>query len=64
MVAPSSCDGTDEQTINEYYCWVSLFDLIEQPYSLVKNEEIQVSIVATNSYGDSDYSPLGNGALT
>jgi hypothetical protein len=64
VVAPGSCDGTDEQTINEYYCWVSLFDLIEPPYNLVKGEEIQVSIVATNSYGDSDYSPLGNGALT
>jgi hypothetical protein len=42
---------------------VSLFDTIEAPYNLVKNEELMVKIIATNEYGDSDYSPAGNNGL-
>ena len=38
--------------------------MIEAPYSLVKNEEIYAKVVATNFYGDSDFSEAGNGALT
>lgn len=64
VLAPSSCDGSDPYTMTHYFCWVSLFDLIEAPYSLVEGEPIDVKIIATNSYGDSDYSDKGNGALT
>lgn len=61
--APSSCDGTSPEAMAYYYCYVSLFDTLAAPYSLVKGEEIVARIIATNSYGDSDFSPAGNGAL-
>lgn len=64
VAAPASCDATDPIIMAQMYCYVSLFTLIEAPYSLIKNEPIEVKVVATNSYGDSDFSPAGNGALT
>lgn len=38
--------------------------MIISPYNLILDESIFVKVIATNYYGDSDYSVSGNGALT
>ena len=58
------CDGTDETVKAETKCMVSLFTVIEPPYSLTKGDHIFAKVIAVNFYGDSEYSDEGNGAVT
>ena len=64
IAAPASCDGQSEEAMVHYYCYISIFDLHVPPYSLLVHESIEIKVIATNSYGDSDYSEAGNGAET
>jgi hypothetical protein len=57
------CDGTSATVISDTLCSISLFTLIEAPYSLVQGESIYAKIVASNFYGDSPISLGGNGAV-
>jgi hypothetical protein len=58
------CVGTDVDVIANRVCLINLDTLIVAPYSLVLNEEIKAKIIATNVYGDSPYSEVGNDGLT
>jgi hypothetical protein len=58
------CQGTSAELIANRICLVALDTLIISPYNLILDESIFVKIIASNYYGDSDYSDPGNGALT
>lgn len=57
------CDGYSTDVIDNSICSISLFSLIEEPFSLVQGESIYAKIVAENVYGSSTISLAGNGAL-
>lgn len=59
----AECDGTSAEVISNRVCLVSLSNLIISPYNMVLDESIWVKVVATNFYGDSEYSVPGNGAV-
>lgn len=56
------CDGTSSEVISQRTCQVSLFTLIEVPWSLELDESISVKIISINAYGESPFSDVGNGA--
>lgn len=56
------CDGTSPTVIASTQCEVSSFSLIASPYNLLKDESVNVKVIAYNFYGDSVMSEAGNGA--
>ena len=59
----TECDGNSAEVIANRVCLISLSRLTAAPYSLVLDESIWVKVIATNIYGDSEFSVEGNGAL-
>lgn len=57
------CDGTDGTIIAETKCTVPVTVLKAQPFALEWGTNVHVKVVATNKYGDSGESPVGNGAI-
>lgn len=57
------CDGTSALVISQTYCVLPLSTLTSTPYSLLKGYSINAYIVATNAYGSSTPSSLGNGGV-
>jgi hypothetical protein len=58
----SDCIGNDQGVIDNRSCFVNLSTLIAEPYNLVGGDSVWIKVIATNVYGDSDYSEAGNGA--
>lgn len=59
----SNCDGSVYAVFTSTACTVPLTSLYASPFSLTLGMSVQVQVIAYNSYGDSDPSDLGNGAL-
>lgn len=60
----TSCDGADETIIALTQCTIPLSVLQQAPYSLsTLGVEINAKVSATNSYGTSEESEVGGGAL-
>lgn len=57
------CDGTSALVISQTSCVLPLSTLTSTPYSLLKGYSINAYIVATNAYGSSTPSSLGNGGV-
>jgi hypothetical protein len=61
IVDPSVCDGLDYLVMQNTQCIVMLDKLTSQPYNLMLGYSIQIKVIATNAYGDSEISEAGNG---
>jgi hypothetical protein len=60
----TNCDGVNTPAIvSSHSCTVLLSTLRGLPFSLLKGESVYAQIIATNSIGDSEQSPAGNGAI-
>jgi hypothetical protein len=59
----SSCDGTIEPIPSDFSCSIPLSTLITAPFGLLKDQSVLSKVKAVNFYGDSDFSPAGNGAI-
>jgi len=58
------CDGTTSQTIiSETQCTVKVSTLRDAPFNLPWGASVFVKVLAFNSYGDSEVSDAGNGAV-
>jgi hypothetical protein len=44
-------------------CSIPIGVLTAEPYNLLKGNSVMVRVIATNFYGDSPYSPAGQGAV-
>lgn len=58
-----ACDGNDPQIVSATLCKVPLATLTASPYLLALGETVNVKIAATNTYGTSDFSAMGAGAV-
>ena len=56
------CNGALSAVVSTRTCTVPLSSLQATPYNLVFGDHVNVIVVATNEYGSSDYSAVGNGA--
>ena len=63
IVDPSVCDGLDYLVMQNTQCIVLLNKLTSQPYNLMLGYSIQIKVIATNAYGDSEISEAGNGDI-
>jgi hypothetical protein len=63
IVDPSVCDGLDYLVMQNTQCIVLLDKLTSQPYNLMLGYSIQIKVIATNAYGDSEISEAGNGDI-
>ena len=63
IVDPSVCDGLDYLVMQNTQCIVMLDKLTSQPYNLMLGYSIQIKVIATNAYGDSEISEAGNGDI-
>ena len=59
----TDCLGTDATIISSLSCQIPIATLITNPFSLPWGSSIFAKIIATNSYGDSEASDPGNGAI-
>ena len=57
-----NCDGTLSGIVSSKTCTLSLTTLTAAPYLLLPSEEVFVKVSATNAYGTTAYSEVGNGA--
>jgi hypothetical protein len=57
------CDGTDATILANSQCTVPVTILRAAPYSLPWGTDVHAKVVATNLYGDSGESAVGNGAV-
>jgi hypothetical protein len=44
-------------------CRIPIGVLTVEPYNLLKGNSVMARVIANNFYGDSDFSPAGNGAI-
>ena len=59
----TNCNGADSSIIAARACQIPVNDLRSAPFSLSWGSAIYAKIVATNSVGNSNQSPIGNGAI-
>ena len=59
----NSCDGSDPTIISDATCNVLVADLLAAPFNLPYGSSIYAKVLATNLYGDSLTSDVGNGAV-
>jgi len=59
----SSCDGSNSVIKTAALCSIPINTLKQAPFQLAWGSSVYAYVVATNIYGDSDYSPRGNGAV-
>jgi hypothetical protein len=57
------CDGSLAETVSRRQCTISLDTLKAVPYSLIKDDPVNVRVVSQNVYGDSAQSDTGSGAV-
>ena len=57
------CIGNDANVLSNTECSIPQSLLIVSPYSLSMGDSVYVKISATNAYGSSDFSAMGNGAV-
>jgi hypothetical protein len=58
-----SCDGSNTELVQATECSISVQILRGTPFNLPWGSNIHAKVVATNLYGDSIESEVGNGAL-
>lgn len=56
------CNGGLAQTVSTRTCQLPLSVLESSPFNLIEGDHVYVKIIASNVYGDSWYSTVGNGA--
>lgn len=57
------CNGALSSIVAATECTIPLASLTASPFNLQLDDSIDYMVMATNSYGDSEYSALGGGAL-
>lgn len=62
FLTSSNCDGSSAVIIAAKSCSIPLTTLIVSPFNLIQGASVYAQIIATNAYGDSSTSPVGNGA--
>lgn len=60
---PLDCDGDHADVIANSECTIPISTLRQAPFSLEWGSGVYVKVVATNIYGDSIESDIGNGAM-
>lgn len=58
----NQCDGTDPTIVGTQTCTVTLADLQIEPFNLIEGDHVNVKVTATNYYGESPASVVGDGA--
>jgi len=58
-----SCDGSNTELVQATECSISVQILMDAPFNLPWGSNIHAKLIATNLYGDSIESAVGNGAL-
>jgi len=56
------CDGSDSVIVAELKCTIPLLSLQSYPFSLKLGDSVFATVTASNTYGESQASPAGNGA--
>jgi hypothetical protein len=57
------CSDSNPLMVTDSQCSVPIYILMDWPYNLPWGSSISASLYAFNSYGDSDSSEYGNGAI-
>lgn len=57
------CDGSSQSVIIDTQCVVSISQLTNAPFLLLKGYSVNIRVTATNGYGTSVVSDVGSGAL-
>jgi hypothetical protein len=57
-----NCDGSDATILSNNQCTVTQASLQAEPFNLVKGDVVFAKVKATNLYGTSNDSPIGDGA--
>jgi hypothetical protein len=57
------CDGTNTDIVNNRVCTISLLTLRSAPYNLILGDSVWVKVISVNTYGESELSQPGNGAV-
>jgi hypothetical protein len=63
IIDPFSCDGTSSSVIVNSQCSVPIANLIVSPFVLFEGYTVNIKVIATNAYGDSEISDPGTGAV-
>jgi hypothetical protein len=58
----TDCDGTQASVISNQYCHIDISTLIAS-FNLDGGDSVYAKVVAVNSYGETDQSVAGNGAM-
>lgn len=58
-----NCDGGSYTTFTSTACSLPLSVLTAAPYNLVQGQSVFAKVIASNYFGDSSASPLGNGGV-
>jgi hypothetical protein len=59
----TNCDGSAAGIVSATTCTIPYTVLIATPFSLIQGDEVYARVYAINSYGDSEVSLDGNGAI-
>jgi len=57
------CNGADSNILAARKCTVPLSEFTSAPYNLILGQPINVKVTASNNYGTSALSTVGNGAV-
>ena len=59
----SYCDGSLSAVVSSRQCTIPLLTLQAPPFYLTLGDSVFASVTASNVYGESNASPIGNGAI-
>lgn len=57
------CDGSNAAIVSARQCTIPVATLLASPFNHVYGNSIYATVTATNSFGDSGVSPVGNGGV-
>lgn len=57
------CNGAYTSIVSNLQCTVPLADLTSTPFNLLLGDHVDVKVIATNVYGNSAFSAVGDGAF-
>jgi hypothetical protein len=57
-----NCDGTDSEIVANAECFIPISVMLNPPFNYVWGQSIFARVSASNKYGSSQVSELGNGA--
>ena len=60
---PIDCDGTDPSIVLTTQCEIPISILRQAPFSLPWGSSVFAKVIAMNTYGNSEESSVGNGAV-